>query len=260
MRDIVKEIERRDEKTRMLYWWPKIKDLDIPMPRTIIVPLEKTTINEEEIQDIIYIHFEEIMKAIRKIGFPVFIRTDILSGKYSFEKSCYLPKEENVKKHLWEIIFAGLEADIIGHISKAIIVREYIEPIWKFKAFQGLPIGKERRYFINSGKVQCHHAYWIEDAIKFWQRIDKIDFKNLKSLKDIKPQEPKNWKEELKILNRETKEEVKLIMSYTKKVIDAGFTGYWSIDFMYGKDGNWYLIDMAEGDVSWHPECKFKKN
>ena len=34
--------------------------------------------------------------------------------------------------------------------------------------------------------------------------------------------------------------------------------GYWSIDFAYGQDKRWYLIDMAIGEESYHwIECKF---
>lgn len=30
--------------------------------------------------------------------------------------------------------------------------------------------------------------------------------------------------------------------------------GYWSVDFALSQDGIWYLIDMAVGERSWHPE------
>ena len=29
---------------------------------------------------------------------------------------------------------------------------------------------------------------------------------------------------------------------------------FWSIDFARTRDGLWWLIDMAAGDQSWHPE------
>ena len=34
--------------------------------------------------------------------------------------------------------------------------------------------------------------------------------------------------------------------------------GYWSVDYWKAKDGRWILIDMAEGEKSWHPsKCKY---
>ena len=36
--------------------------------------------------------------------------------------------------------------------------------------------------------------------------------------------------------------------------------GYWSVDFAEVKSGGWYLIDMAEGNKSWHDkECKYAR-
>lgn len=34
------------------------------------------------------------------------------------------------------------------------------------------------------------------------------------------------------------------------------FEGYWSVDFARLRDGRWVLIDMALGEVSWHPKKK----
>ena len=43
-------------------------------------------------------------------------------------------------------------------------------------------------------------------------------------------------------------------------VIDSISEDYWSVDFALGRDGKWYLIDMAAGEVSGHhPDCKFVK-
>ncbi|KKN09499.1 hypothetical protein LCGC14_1045840, partial [marine sediment metagenome] len=35
------------------------------------------------------------------------------------------------------------------------------------------------------------------------------------------------------------------------------FDGYWSLDWSMDHAGNWWVIDMAEGDRSYHwPDCK----
>lgn len=252
--DKLKNAMQRDEKSRMTYWFPKIYRLDC-VPKTIMIPLTEQITNEEEIFSLIKKDVDKIKNALYEIGFPAFIRTDISSAKFSFNKSCYIEDDLNLENHLYELIVYDLMRDIIGISSSAIFVREYIEPIYSFKAFHGLlPIAKERRYFIRNGDIQCHHPYWIEESIQF--PIKKLDLKNRKKIYD----EPKDWKKELHSLNMETNDEINIILKLCRNVIDSGFQeGYWSIDFMKGKNGKWYLIDMAEGNKSWHPECPFKQ-
>ena len=60
-------------------------------------------------------------------------------------------------------------------------------------------------------------------------------------------------------LNKEGKEEITLLSEYATKVSEV-LDGYWSVDFAEVKGGglNWRLIDMAEGEKSWHPDCDKK--
>jgi len=62
----------------------------------------------------------------------------------------------------------------------------------------------------------------------------------------------------LKELNTETTDEIEILTGYAEMVARV-LDGYWSVDFAYGKNGKWYLIDMATGEHSWHPECKVKE-
>jgi hypothetical protein len=102
-----------------------------------------------------------------------------------------------------------------------------------------MPVNPERRYFINDGKVLCHHPYWIQAAI-------------------TKPS-IENWQEVLAEINTETTEEVQLLSGYAE-LIAKELPGFWSIDFCKAKNGQWYLIDMATGEHSWHPEdCPYNK-
>ena len=76
-----------------------------------------------------------------------------------------------------------------------------------------MPVNPERRYFIRDGKVLCHHAYWIQEAIEA----------------SYKPPSEKQWREISEILNFEGKNEAQLLSNYAlqvAKVID----GFWSVD------------------------------
>ena len=220
----------------MNYWYPKIKHLDVPMPKTEI-PVTKNIrdwwslldgedpLSEDEKQS--------IRDAATKVGgYPVFMRSDLCSGKHSFEQTCFIQNEEDVIRHIWAIVDENCCCDCA---MESIVIREYIPPAATFKAFRGLPIAMERRYFVRDGEVVCHHPYWIADAIR---HPDK-----------------ENWEELLERLNYETNYQIEWLTRYAEQIARE-LGGDWSIDFMLGMDGKWYMIDMATAMQSWHPPCE----
>jgi hypothetical protein len=248
-------------KSSMLYWYPKIKNLAIPQPRTVIVELEE----RKELDDMLDGDFsaldkywEEIRKKAREIGFPLFMRTDLSSGKHEYKRSCYVEKLEDIRSHLFRIIdLSGL--GLIGMPYKAIVFREFIPLDSKFTAWKDLPVARERRYFVNDGKLLCHHPYWFQDAI---ERVEYTvnkppfpDYSRLFSEFEISPDniKKKGWREELQELNIETVEEIELLTKYAETVGEI-LNGYWSVDFAKGENGVWYLIDCAMGLESFHVE------
>lgn len=237
-------------KSSLLFWHPKIKDLDIPSPRTEIVRLtagEVRQYNQFE-GDILYLDrlSARVAQTIKsKFSLPVFLRTDEFSYKHNWKNSCFLDDMQNLDSHIAQILMGSKEAIIIGFPIEAIAVREFIPMDTQFYAFSGeMPVNPERRYFIKNGEVICHHPYWVEDAIEEWAsrgRGTKL---------------PPNWKDMRDRISIEDKEEVRLLTEYSGKVAQV-VSGYWSVDFCRAKDGRWWLIDMADGDNSWHPsECK----
>lgn len=229
------------DKISMLYWYPKIKDLGIPMPETEIVEVDleyDKHLNPTNLDK----HMQEIYKKAEKLGFPLFLRTDHLSGKHAWKKTCFVGRREDLRQHLLNLVEEGFLADVIGVPCKAFVLRKFVEMDSRFVAFYGeMPVNPERRYFIKDGKILCHHPYWIEEAIeegrsKCWDKL------------------PKDWKEILKEINAEKGEEIKLLSFYANKVIPPFGGEYWSIDFCKARDGTWYLIDMACGERSWHDE------
>lgn len=223
-------------KTSMDYWYPLIKHLDIPMPRTEI-PITKEIndwwrlldgedpLSEEEKQTI-------RDAAIKVGGYPVFMRSDLCSGKHSFERTCFVQNEDVVIRQIWALVDDNCCHDLM---MESIVIREYIPPAASFKAFQGLPIAPERRYFVRDGEVMCHHPYWIEDAIH-------------------NPSDD-GWQEALEYMNAELPHEIEMLSSYATMIAQE-LGGDWSIDFMLGMDGRWYMIDMATAMQSWHPPCE----
>jgi len=227
-------------KNSMLYWYPKIKNLPIPQPKTVYTRIDPK-VAWELMDGKTNLDINKLKNIARKIGYPLFLRTDQLSGKHNWKKTCYVKNEKDLLEHIFNVIEATLACDIIGKPVNALFFREYIPMDTGYTAFWGeMPVNPERRYFIKDGKVICHHPYWIEDAI----RNPSI----------------KNWKEVSKRMNKETPSEIKLLTKYSLLVAKQ-FKGYWSVDFCKAKDGRWILIDMALGEYSWHPdECHYKLN
>ena len=231
------------DRNSLLIWYPKIKDLDIPTPRTEIVAVKKEELkimyNEMMPQKFV----ARVARVIHeKFKLPVFLRTDIISGKHGWTKTCYFDGSHALWKHLLAILVDNLLADKLD--ISAFAVREYIPMASRFVAFYGsMPVNPERRYFIKDGHIQCSHVYWTEDSIQ-------------PTLKDGLPAD---WKELLRKMNHDRPQDFSTLTYNAMKVAgEFKLDGCWSVDFCKARDGRWILIDMAVAEDSWHPkECAF---
>lgn len=224
-------------------WWPIIKELGIDVPKTKIVPLTndqiRTLANERVPPRVV----KKIKRAAEEFGTPFFLRTDQSSAKHSWVSTCFVNSLNNLSKHIHEIVQFHMIADIFGIPFHSFVVREFIPLEAAFKAFDGMPIAKERRYFIIGGKVQCHHEYWVEGAVKQGMAGKGVP--------------EKEWFPKMEALNHEDEAEVEELTSIATMVAQK-VKGYWSVDFAKAKDGRWLLIDMARGELSYHkPDCSF---
>ena len=206
----------------MLFWFPKIENLEIPVPKTEIVS-----------------GYVDLMQAAERIGYPVFIRTDLCAGKHDWKNSCFVQNEDQLVGNMQSVISANVRWEMLGIKYRSLVVREFLDLETSFTAFSGdMPINKERRYFVRDGKVICHHPYWPEDT--FNQHPARM------------ANDP-DWQAKLAALNDETGEEI--LHEYARKASQA-LPGYWSVDFAKAKNGAWYLLDAALGENSYHwPSC-----
>ena len=235
------------DKNSMLFWYPKIAKLadQVPQPKTQILEVDSNLCWSclDGKPDFQKRYGEKIEEIVNNFGYPFFLRTDYCSGKWDWEESCFVPSLKKLLLHIFRVIEATALAD---KETNALVFREYIPMESKFRAFWGkLPISVERRYFIDCGKVLCHHPYWPEDAITQveWTLEEKIK---------------KTWKNLLVEMNQETKEEILTLTKYCE-LVGKEMGGFWSVDFAKSEKGIWYLIDMALGKNSWHPACSKRK-
>ena len=226
----------------MLNWWPKIKGLDIPQPKTKIVGLS----NEDrqslwgllDMKELPKALSSEILEVANSIGYPLFMRSDQGSGKHQWNHTCFVKDRMHLFGQLTRLV-EWHETLFPPMPFGAIIFREYIDMDSKFCAFEGLPISPERRYFINNGDIVDSTSYWPEDSIRF--------YKSTKEYEDLP------WRDLLEEMNKETPEEIELLTKYALEVARF-FKDYWSVDFCRSLNSKWYLIDMARGEVSWNPK------
>ena len=237
-----------NNKNRLSWWFPRISHY-IPAPKTVIIPYTgddllnildgKTPIDFASL-------CTRITNAGNKLGWPIFLRTDYLSGKHNWEDTCHVPNSECVAKRVTHLVEESAIADIMGFPTDCWIARELIPTQAAFRAFRGdMPIVKERRYFVQDAQVMCHHPYWPMEAFL---------------LGDLACEVP-NWKELLAEMNVEDVVEVGLLSELSSKV-GAALGGAWSIDWLWSQERNkWFLTDMADAAQSYHwPGCSHATN
>lgn len=230
-----------ENKTRLSWWFPRLPD-GIHVPKTSII--------EHTGDDLLHLLdgivpagcdelCEDIANAGDDFGWPLFLRTDYLSGKHGWRKTCHVPSRDNVRAHIASLVEESASADMMGFPSDRWIARRMIPTTPAFFAFHGdMPIVKERRYFVQGAVVVCHHPYWPPEAFD-------------KSRVSVG-----GWRERLDQMNFESNEEVALLSDLSSGV-GVAIGGDWSIDWLWSeRESQWYLTDMAEAASSYHwSEC-----
>jgi len=251
-----------DSRNSAMYWLPKIEQLgSIPIPKTVIVPLDVNDTflwisNPDTAKEI---YHNAIESAMAEIGtFPLFLKTDEMAGKHDWKDTCFIPDAESVYLHIHNLICVSEEVDLP---VRSLLFREFLQLDSPFSFFHGqMPVAKERRYFIEQGKVICHHAYWHHSA---FEKVFVTDDESTKFLRTFKIDQPLAFPTEhrqqildtLADLNTETEEEIDLLTGYATDIAQVFIADdAWSVDFACDITGKWWCIDMAIASESYHPE------
>lgn len=232
-----------DNRTRLSWWFPRLPT-EIPVPQTEIIPypagdLVKLCDGQEPsgFRPLV----GRITEAGIRLGWPLFLRTDYLSGKHGWKNTCHVPSPDDVSKHIVRLVEESELADMMGFPTDRWIARELLLVSAPFTAFYGnMPIVKERRYFVNGASVICHHPYWPPAV-----------FEGLSVSPSIV-----DWRASLDEMNDESADEI-ILLSDLSSTIGAAIGGAWSIDWLWSEQrGQWFLTDMAEAKSSYHwPGC-----
>lgn len=228
-------------KNSALIWLPKIVEAGLPTPKTETVEYDHRAIIEVfDNPDLPA--FGNLIWAVRaacnKIGYPVFLRTDLSSAKHDGAKAYKIQNESGISA----VLLATLEDNemkfwLEPEPPKAFLIREWLNLDSPFSAFGGHAIAREWRFFADWQSIKCFHPYWPEDSIQFFGIP-----------------EPNDWRESLKLLHvvPENIDELKKLAMSAASLYGC----YSSVDIAMDTGGKWWLTDMATAEDSYHwPLC-----
>lgn len=224
----------------MSYWFPKLAKVGFSMPRTKLIKMPKKALEDifrefdnEPSHGDAKPFFKEVGQAAIDIGFPIFLRSGLTSGKHDWSTTCFVCTVPDIKEHLKNILYFSLCVGVPDTNIWAVREMLPIQPVGICLKYNGMPVNREFRYFVNGKRILCRHPYWprkvLEEGGCFLtdEQYEKLCM-------------PPPSKEED-------------IVSYAGEILG----GKWSIDILETADG-WYLTDVAEAEKSFHWDgCKY---
>lgn len=226
------------------YWYPKLQEIGIRTPRTVIANLgqDLTLWAWGEAVPGLSSHIERVRLICQEIGYPCFLRSGQTSAKHDWKNSCYLTDDSDLPKHMYAIVEYCAMAGMEGLPVSVFAARELIPTTPICNAFYGdMPITREFRFFVKDGSIDHWQPYWPQGALDGNVDITKFDECT---------ETDTSWMRRLETINHLDGNEYELLASETLKV-GKHFGGYWSVDWLQATDGTWYCIDMALGGMSY---------
>lgn len=222
----------------MAYWFPLLSQTGVKVPRTVRLDAPESLLEllDGKADDAVRDFIGRIGDSFSVLGGPpVFLRTEMGSGKQDWEYTCFLQGKEGILRHVHDLVQWSHCVEMMGLPHRHFFVREMLSVKTYFRAFGGnMPIAREMRVFIEDGRMVCLHPYWPEDAIQKPNRQD--------------------WRDRLRVSHELTASE-RAVMVERSEWVSTFFPGAWSLDWLHTTCG-WVAIDMAPAERSWHmPDC-----
>ena len=223
------------KQTDLRYWFPAVQRSGVLYPKTVLIEdgvdfgdLTKALDGKEPktLDGLI----ESVVEASNEVGVPFFLRTSYLSGKHEWADTCYCRYPKGIGRNIIGLVEATALAD---QPLGCFVVREFLKLQTCFTAFGGMPVAREFRVFIKASEVLHVQPYWPPQSIR-------------------KPSIP-DWRYALAWLSKLSPKEQAFLEARARSV---DIEGFWSMDFAQDVKGDWYLIDMARGELSYlrYPE------
>lgn len=239
-----------------VYWYPRIEgvapDLPVQVPESEFVRydfIDSIHILEGEVPE--SLPWGEFTDAAREVGWPAFVRTDQKSVKHAGPGAYRAEEPDDIPTIVATLTDYHVKSN---RHPGALMFREFVDINARFRAFDGLPIGRELRMFATPNEALCEHFYWPAEAIE--------DGRGTPTTMDGERElAGDGWREKLSVLSDISvgdREHLRVVATETVAALNAGETvsdgTAWSVDFAEDTDGNWWLIDAALAEDSWHPD------
>ena len=231
-------------KNCLSYWFPRLLDAGIPVPRTEIVQMSGEAARDvygvfdgrpmTSITSASHAFFDELLAACKRIGYPVFLRTGQGSGKHKWRDTCYLAGPNELRRHVVNLIEWSEIVDMIGLAWNVWCAREMLltTPVGVCPRYGDMPVCREFRFFVSDGTVRCQHPYWPSEALTKGGFVHTAE-----------------WYSEFCALPK-----LDGIYDLASRAGQA-IGGEWSVDILDTKRG-WVVTDCAIAERSWHrPGC-----
>lgn len=184
--------------------------------------------------------FDIIAEDAKRLGYPVFVRTDMTSAKHHGLEGYRARDEDELRAAVRWAIESNYMAMGMPH-PQAILLRDWIDLDAGFHdnrrsiTDSGVKIAREFRFFAEAESVYCQHFYWPAESMKDPDADD--------------------WEQRLDELSKVGERELNRLGEYAKAcATETPGDLAWSVDVAADEDGNWWGIDMALAGMSWHPE------
>lgn len=240
----------KNNKNNISYWFPKVENCGIAVPRTIIINTNEDVAKaffmdnrEKDLETVMNFVKEEVLPKIPKDMFFLFMKNGTFSNKYDF-KTCKVRKDLlELTNGLIEIMYMS-EMVGAGGMSE-IAIREFIGSYNFVRThiptiYSGMPLRPEFRVFydFDNRKVMYSVNYWNYDycAESICENAtDEIVYKTIyPSLNEF--------------YNNNF---IKVEDMVSKAMENVDLDGKWSVDIMYDEESDeYYLIDMAIAEQS----------
>lgn len=225
------------DRTCMSYWLPRLEAAGIPVPRTRMVPMSRDAYRDmfnlfdgKPLEGPATPFLQKLETVAKEIGFPVFLRTGMTSGKHSWSRTCALTDPSRLTQHVASLIEFSECASLVGLSCEWWAVREMLPTtaLAICSRYGDMPVCREFRCFVSDCEVRCIHPYWPAEALA---RGGVERGEEIAQILACCPDES-------------------TVRELASKA-GAAVGGEWSVDVLETRRG-WYVTDMAEAARSWH--------
>ncbi len=248
------------DRNDLAYWFPKLAEAGIPVPRTEIVDAGEDwrdllgyfddpkkhpgeLAKAKAVMDPLACNLRQMAKYVDRMP-PYFLRTGQGSGKHRWKDCCDLRDMDSLESHILSLVEWSEMVDFVGLPWRHWAIRERlpVKPIATLPRYGGMPLVREMRCFVDGGNILCHHAYWPRDSIRDGlQCANMTDFDDAEASRETEAD--RLYAASLMDMDAEH-ECLKLAKAVAKAFADDG---YWSVDILE-TDGRGYVVtDMAVG-------------